>query len=113
VIEKKLEQQQQALEQQTAEETLKDFLTARIAGNEAKAKRLFTEVAMQQNVQGEFELLGNYSDFEISAGEKLREDTFRFRVDLIGEAGLVQQIELVQVRKLNGDYYIDSIQLAG
>ena len=99
--------------QQAAKEILKEFLNARVAGEEAKAKRLFTEVAMQQNVDGEFELLGKFSDFEISDGENLGSDTFRFRVNLIGENEMIQQVELVRVRKFNGTYYIDSVQLAG
>jgi len=112
-IEQKLEEQSIAIEERAAQGILKEFLNARIAGEETKAMRLFTEVAMQQKVEGEFDLSGAFVDYKIRNVDRLDANSFRFRVDVVGEDDMIQQIELIRVKEIGGIYYIDSVQLAG
>lgn len=108
-----LEQRQAIVEQQieerAAHDTLREFLEARIAGD-AKAFRYVTEQAALQYQQGAFEVFGA-QNYEVQEGEKLGEEMFRFRVELIRDR--VKQVEIVEVLKIGENYYVNSVQLAG
>jgi len=109
-LEQKIEEQQQTIEMQAARDTLREFLDARIAKDESKIARYVTEEAMQQRVEGAFEPFG-VQDYEIAKSEELEDTIFRFQVRVSRDR--LEQIEIIRVKKLLEDYYIDSVQLAG
>ena len=43
--------------------------------------------------------------------EKLTEGVFRFQVEITRDG--LKQIELIEVRKVSDEYYVNSVQLAG
>ena len=112
-IEQKLAQQQQELEKQNAQNILESFLKARIGREEVRATRYLTEVAMQQRETGKFQLVGDFTDYEIRDTQRADENSFRFQVALLGEGDILQELEIIHVRKILEDYYIDSVELAG
>src|SRR3989304_1482573 len=65
-LEQKLQEQQQQIEQQTAENVLKEFLAARVAGDETRATRYITEEAALQRQRGLFEFSG-VQDYSIQS----------------------------------------------
>ena len=109
-IEEKIEEQQKTIELQAAREALRDFLDARIAGDETRVVRYVTEQAMQQRSQGEFELF-EVENYEIGESEKLDETNFRFQVNISRDRS--DQVEFIELEKLLDQYYINSVQLAG
>ncbi|MBI2098148.1 MAG: hypothetical protein HYT49_00590 [Candidatus Wildermuthbacteria bacterium] len=109
-LEQRVEQQQQAMEERAARETLWAFLEARVTGDESKAARYVTEETMLQLTQGLF-VLGGVEKYEVQERENLGEGTFRFRVEIVRER--LAQIEIIEVRKIGENYYVNSVQLAG
>lgn len=112
-IEQKLAEQELELEKQNAQNILEEFFKARIAKEEARAIRYLAEGAMLQRETGGFELTGDFQDFEIQSAERTGEDAFVFQVALVDQAEILRQLEVVRVRKILEDYYIDFIELAG
>jgi len=109
-IEEKIEEQQQTIEIQAARETLRDFLDARVAGDEARIGQYVTEQSMQQSSEGEFELF-EVRSYEIVQSDKLTDTSFRFQVKISRDR--FQQIEFIDVTKILEQYYVNSVELAG
>ncbi len=109
-LEQRVEQQQRVLEERTANEALRIFLEARVVGDEIRATRYVTEQAAFQRQQGVFVFEG-VEDFEIQERDYLEEGVFRFRVEIVRDRLL--QIEIIEVRKIGENYYVDSVQPAG
>lgn len=109
-IEQKLEEQERTFEERAAEEVLEKFLEARAAGDDQRALRYVTEEAMLQRQQGLFEFYG-VRDYKILKKEKLQEGIFRFQVEITRDG--LKQIELIELRKISDEYYVNSVQPAG
>lgn len=109
-LEKRLEEQAQTIEERAAQETLRTFLEARVAGDENKASRYVTEQTMLQRQQGLFEFLG-IQDYAIQSKEKFGEGIFRFQVEITRDR--LKQLELIELQKISDEYYVNSVQLAG
>ena len=109
-LEQKVQEHQQTMEERDAQGVLEKFLEARVMGDEQRAFRYVTEEAMQQLQQGLFEFSGA-QDYKILRKEKLTEGVFRFQVEITRDG--VKQIELIELRKISDEYYVNSIQLAG
>jgi hypothetical protein len=109
-IEEKIEEQQKTIEVQAARETLRDFLDARIAGDENRIGQYVTEQAMQQRSEGRFELF-EVRSYEIVESNKLGDTNFRFQVKITRDRS--NQVEFIDVTKILDQYYINSIELAG
>ena len=109
-LEQKVQEQQQTMEERVAQEVLEKFLEARMIGDEQKAARYVTEEAMLQLRQGLFEFYG-VQNYKINKKEKLVEGIFRFQVEIARDHS--KQIELIELLKISGEYYVNSVQLAG
>src|SRR3989344_6944021 len=109
-LEQKVQEHQQTMEERDAQGVLEKFLEARVMGDEQRAFRYVTEEAMQQLQQGSFEFSGE-NEYKILRKEKLTEGVFRFQVEITRDG--VKQIELIELRKISDEYYVNSIQLAG
>jgi len=109
-IEEKIEEQQKTIEVQAARGTLRDFLDARVAGDENRIGSYVTEQSMQLRNEGQFELFEVLS-YEIVQSDKLGDTSFRFQVKISRDR--LQQIELIDVTKILDQYYINSVELAG
>ena len=111
---RELEQRQATVEQQmeerAAQGALREFLEARVAGDEVRASRYITEQAALQRQQRVSEFFG-VQNYEIQEKEKLEEGSFRFRVELMRDR--LKQIELIELLKIGENYYVNSVQLAG
>ena len=109
-----LEQRQVVVEQQmeerAAHDALREYLEARVAGDESKALRYITEQAALELQQGVFEFFG-VQNYEIQEREKLEEGVFRFRVELTRDR--LRRIEIIELLKIGENYYVNSVQLAG
>lgn len=109
-LEQKVQEQQKTMEERDAQGVLEKFLDARTAGDEQRAARYVTEEAMLQRQQGLFEFFG-VQDYKVMKKEKLEEGTFRFQVEIARDHS--KQIELIELQKISGEYYVKSVQLAG
>ena len=112
-LEEKIERQNQELQEQKAEDVLRLFLAVRIDGDEDRAMRYVTEQTAEQLAQGTFALVGDFKDYEIQSKKPIGENEFRFLVALFSQNGQLSQLELIQVKKILDEYYIDSVRLAG
>jgi len=72
-----------------------------------------TEGAVEQKNRGEFNLVNDFSDYEILNSEKLAEDNYRFVVRIYDGEALSDFIEVVTLIKITDKYYIDSVVIAG
>jgi hypothetical protein len=90
---------EERMEQNAAKTVLERFL-------ETGADRLLTERAMEQKRLGEY-ILPDVETYKILKVDKLADGEYRF---LVQTGDLIQ---LIKVIKILGEYYIDSIQLAG
>ena len=109
-LEQKVQEQEHMMEARDAQGVLEKFLEARAAGDEQRASRHVTEEAMQQLQQELFEFSGA-QDYKILKKEKLGEGVFRFQVEITRDG--LKQLELIEVQKVSGEYYVNSVQLAG
>lgn len=109
-IEQKLEEQERTMEERAAQEVLEKFLEARMTGDEQGASRYVTEEAALQREQGLFEFFG-VQDYKIQNKEKLGEGVFQFQVEITRDR--LKQLELIELRKIADEYYVNSVQLAG
>lgn len=103
---------EQRVEKVVARETLKDFLRARIEENEVQAKVFLAEPAMEDVVKKRVELLDNFKSYDIIQTEKKSEKNFVFLVKLFSENGL-GKIEQIELKKILGKYYVNSIKIPG
>lgn len=97
---KQLPALEEKIEQNSARDVLRRFL-------ETRADILLTERAMEQKNKGEFVLEENIKYYEILKVDKLADENYRFQVK-VGDF-----IELINLIKILGSYYIDSIETAG
>jgi len=109
-LEQRVEEQAQTIEERAAQDALRDFMDARVSTNEQRALRYVTEEAALQRQQGVFEFFG-VEDYSIQDKIKLDEGVFQFQVEITRDR--LKQIELVEMKKISGEYYINSVQLAG
>lgn len=112
-LEAQVVSQQQELARQSATEVLRTFLDARVARNEAKARALFTEQAVEQEKEGLFSLLGQYASYQIEGSDAVSEGAYRFEVLLLGPNGSFPTPEIILVKKILDSYYIDSVVVGG
>lgn len=112
-LEQKVQEQQQTIKERDAQGVLEKFLEARVAGDEQKASRYVTEEAMLQRQQGLFEFSGvqDYKIVKKSPPAGGGEGIFRFQVEITRDG--LKQLELIEVRKVSDEYYVNSVQLAG
>ena len=108
-----VQEQQQTIKERDAQGVLEKFLEARVAGDEQKASRYVTEEAMLQRQQGLFEFSGvqDYKIVKKSPPAGGGEGIFRFQVEITRDG--LKQLELIEVRKVSDEYYVNSVQLAG
>ncbi len=109
-LEQKVQEHQQTMEERDAQGVLEKFLEARVMGDEQRAFRYITEEAALQRQQGLFEFSGA-QDYKILKKEKLQEGIFRFQVEIKRDS--LKQIEIIVLQKISGEYYVNSVQLAG
>jgi len=95
------------------QEVVDDFMLARINGNENQAILFLTEEAFQQMEEGEFFLIGDIESYRITKKEKLDEESFRFRVDTFGKDGTEGFPEIIILKLIGEDYYVNSVEIAG
>lgn len=112
-LEQKIATQNQEIQKQKAEDVLNGFLNARINNKENRVLRYLTERAMFDREQGDFELFGSLKDYEIQNKESIGENEFRFMIQVFSNTDQLLQLELIGVKEILGEYYIDSLQLAG
>ena len=105
-LEKKIEEQEEKIEQTAAEDILERFMATR-------AESLLTERAMEQKKQAKFVSVDDFKSYEILKTEKLEEDKYRFIVKLYREEGIGEIVEVIILIKILDRYYIDSVQIAG
>ena len=101
------------LEEKSAQDVLEAFLDSRISHNEIKTTRYLTENSNEQKESGEFPFFGEFEDYKIRSKEKTGEGEFRFQVEILQKDTMPSQLEVITLLKILGDYYIDSIELAG
>lgn len=97
----------------SVQEVVDDFMVARISNNENQAILFLTEQAFQQMEEGSFTLVGNITSYRIVKKEKMGEETFRFRIDTYEKEGIRGFPEIIILKKIGGEYYIDSLEIAG
>lgn len=113
LIEEKLEKQEQEMEQKSARDILDRFMLARIDKNEKRADLYLTEAAMEQKLQGKFDLIADFSNYEILQSDRAGESQFRFMVKLYEQEGLSYIVEAITLQKILDQYYIGSVAIAG
>lgn len=101
------------LEEKAAQDVLEAFLDARISHNEIKTTRYLTENSNEQKEKGDFPFFGAFEDYKIRSKEQTGEGEFRFQVEILQKDTVVPQLEIITLVKILGDYYIDSLELAG
>ncbi|MBU1014910.1 hypothetical protein KKI17_00505 [Patescibacteria group bacterium] len=111
-LETQIQEQQEAIEEQKAENVLTSFLVFRVAGDEGPLRSFLTERAAQQLAEGKI-LAEGVAGYEILGKQDVGEDTFRFQVNLKLEGPPFTQVEIIFVEKLLDHYYVDSVELAG
>jgi len=105
------------IEQELAERSAKDslvvFLEARSAENENRARAFLTEVSVLELELGQFELFFPYDTFEIQSATSLNNIIFKFQVAFFDSRGIIVNLEFIEVSDILGDYYVNSIKIAG
>lgn len=105
------------IEQELAERNAKDvlvvFLEARLAENEDRARAFLTEVSVLELETNQFELFLPFHTFEIKSITSLNTEVFRFQTSFLDARGIIVSLELIEVVEILGEYYINSIQIAG
>src|SRR3989344_3640504 len=111
-LEERVERQQQEIELANAQETLRKFLQARFTKDTNEALSYVTEKAWEQWNDRSFSLTGNFVHYEIEDVRKLEEENFQFQVT-IAQGNGVDVIELIDVKKILGSYFIHSVEYPG
>ena len=101
------------LEEKAAQDTLEAFLDARISQNEIKTTRYLTENSNEQKEKGEFPFFGEFEDYKIRSKEKTGDGVFRFQVEMLQRDTAFPRLEIITLVNILGDYYVDSVELAG
>ncbi len=100
------------IEKQAAYSAIQRFMDFRVEDNEYRANRLMTEVAMEQKLGKEFDLLGSFKDYEIMKVERSEEGNYDCLVKIY-DNDMGNIIESIRVIKILDSYYIDSVEIAG
>lgn len=111
-IEKKVEQQAQELESQKAQTALVSFLEARVAGNTERARQHLTEEAASQVEGGNIQLGRDAESYRILRRMEGR-DAPTFQVELTLNEAPFSLTEVITMKKISEQYYIDSVEIAG
>ena len=77
------------------------------------ATRYLTERAVVQKEQGDFHLLDDFKSYEIKKEEKVADALYRFQVALAMKGQIAGQLEIITLKKILENYYVDSVELAG
>ncbi|MFH1714477.1 MAG: hypothetical protein ABH831_02715 [Candidatus Nealsonbacteria bacterium] len=111
--EEKLTSLEDILKDSLVQGVMDKFLTARINSNETQAKVYFTEGAMEQLQNNEFELIDNFESYRILKKDRLEDESFKFTVILYGKDKIEEITEIIIMVEILDNYYIDSINVAG
>ena len=111
-LEREIERQGDEIERRAAQDALENFMAARIGGNKAQAIFYLTENAVEQEKAGSFSIANGFESFRILNGDKVGEDEFRFAVE-VRKTRAREAVEAILIKKILGDYYIDSVEMAG
>ena len=95
------------------QEIVDDFMIARISNNENQATLFLTENAFQQMEEGAFFLTGDMTSYKIIKKEKLDEERFRFVIEIYEKDNTKGFPEIIILKKIGEEYYVDSIEIAG
>ncbi|MBI2644440.1 MAG: hypothetical protein HYW95_02975 [Candidatus Wildermuthbacteria bacterium] len=112
-LEEQMKRQQELIsrmEERDAEDVVRLFLNARVSGNQAEVTQYVTEGAMEDISQGKIRFEG-FTAYEILKRERLGENEFRFQAKLL--APIPQPIEIIRVIRMDGRYYIESVDIVG
>lgn len=105
------------IEQELAERNAKDvlvvFLEARLTENEDRTRTFLTEVSVLELEKGQFELFFPFQTFEIQSVTISDSGAFVFQTAFFNARGIIVNLELIEVVQILGEYYINSIQIAG
>ncbi|MDZ4231760.1 MAG: hypothetical protein U1C72_00730 [Candidatus Pacearchaeota archaeon] len=112
-LEAQVAAQQQELARQSAAETLRMFLDARVAGDGGKARSFFTEQAAEDEKNGTFSLVGSFVSYRIEKTDAVSGEEFRFQILLLGPNGSFPTPEIILVKRILDSYYIDSVRVGG
>ena len=104
---------EEKIEQKTTETALDKFMDLRIEKNELAAMRYLTERAVEQKNKEEFSLIDEFKSYEVLKIEKTGGEKYRYLVKIYEEGGLSNFIEAITLIKILGQYYIDSVEIAG
>ena len=104
---------EQELAQRNAKDALVVSLEARVAGHEDRTRAFLTEVSVLELETGQFELFLPFSAFEIQSSTSLPNGTFLFQTALLDARGIIINLELIEIVEILGEYYVNSIQIAG
>ncbi len=104
---------EEKIEQKSTETALDKFMYLRIAKNESAAMRYLTERAVEQKNKEEFSLVNDFKSYEVLKIEKTAEEKYRYLVKIYEEGGLSNFIEVIALIKILGQYYVDSVEIAG
>lgn len=104
---------EQELAQRNAKDILIVFLQARIAENENRARAFLTEVSVLELEENQFELFLPFDTFEIQSVTSLNSGSFLFQTAFFNSRGIIVNLELIEIVEILGEYYINSIQIAG
>ncbi len=105
---------EEKVESGAAENVLKDFMEARAEGNEIQAVYYLTENSVEQKNSGKFSLIEEgFQGYEIINEEKLQENKYRYAVRISLDRLPGEMVEVIVLKKIEGRYFIDSVELAG
>lgn len=104
---------EEKIEQKSTEIALDKFMDLRIEKNESAAMRYLTERAVEQKNKEEFSLIDNFKSYDVLKVEKMEEEKYRYLVKIYEEGGLSNFVEAITFIKILGQYYVDSVEIAG
>ena len=113
IAEQEIPNIKETTEQQTARYVFDKFMEARIAGQKDQAMTYFTENAMEQHLNQEFDLTNDFKSFELLKSEKLEETGYRFIVKIQEQNDINDFIEAITVIKILDRYFINSVEMPG
>ena len=104
---------EQELAQRNAKDILIVFLQVRLAENENRARAFLTEVSVLELEENQFELFFPFHTFEVQSVTSLNGGSFLFQTAFFDARGITVNLELIEIVEILGEYYINSIQIAG
>lgn len=114
--ENKMSSLEDVVEESLAKDALDKFMTARINKNENQASIYLTENAMEQKEKAEFVLVDDFRSYQIMEKKKLPVadyPSFEFIVKLYGEDKIVSLIEVIILKDILDNYFVDSVKIGG